>query len=136
MASRFETYSEQYINSIAVEAKLVVSIVKTLVYPAATRYLSELATTALSLKEVGVDFDKEALDKVSSLTKLAIDGVSKLSDALAKHDFASTEEHMQFTAQTVRPLMDTIRGYVDALESEVADDLWPLPTYQEMLFIK
>ncbi len=136
MASRFETYAEQYINSIAVEAKLVVSIVKTLIYPAATRYLSELANTALSLKEVGVDFDKESLDKVSSLTKLAIDGVSKLSDALAKHDFASTEEHMQFTAQTVRPLMDTIRGYVDALEAEVADDLWPLPTYQEMLFIK
>jgi len=136
LASRFETYSEQYINSIAVEAKLVVSIVKTLVYPAATRYLSELANTALSLKEVGVDFDKETIDKVSSLAKLAIDGVSKLSDALAKHDFASTEEHMQFTAQTVRPLMDTIRGYVDALEAEVADDLWPLPTYQEMLFIK
>jgi glutamine synthetase len=32
--------------------------------------------------------------------------------------------------------MDGIRGYVDALEGEVADDLWPLPTYQEMLFIK
>jgi glutamine synthetase len=136
MASRFETYAEQYINSIAVEAKLVVSIVKTLIYPAATRYLSDLANTALSLKEVGVDFDKETIDKVSSLAKLAIDGVSKLSDALAKHDFASTEEHMQFTAQTVRPLMDAIRGYVDALEAEVADDLWPLPTYQEMLFIK
>ena len=136
LASRFETYAEQYILSIEVEAKLVINIVKTLIYPAATRYLSDLANTALSLKEIGVEFDKDTLEKVASLSKLAIDGVSKLSDALANHDFDSTEAHMQFLSQTVRPLMDTVRGYVDALEGEVADDLWPLPTYQEMLFIK
>jgi glutamine synthetase len=136
LASRFETYAEQYILSIEVEAKLVVSMVKTLIYPAATRYLADLSNTSLSLKEIGVDFDKESIEKVASLTKLAMDGVSKLSDALSKHDFASIEEHMQFLSQTVRPLMDGVRGYVDALEGEVADDLWPLPTYQEMLFIK
>ncbi|MEI6063798.1 MAG: glutamine synthetase III [Pseudanabaena sp. ELA748] len=136
LASRFETYAEQYILSIEVEAKLVVSMVKTLIYPAATRYLSDLSNTSLSLKEIGVEFDKETIEKVASLTKLAIDGVSKLSEALGKHDFASPEEHMQYLSNTVRPLMDGIRGYVDALEGEVADDLWPLPTYQEMLFIK
>ncbi len=136
LASRFETYAEQYILSIEVEAKLVISMVKTLIYPAATRYLSDLANAALSLKEIGVEFDKDTLEKIASLIKLAIDGVSKLSDALASHDFESTEAHMQFLSQTVRPLMDTVRGYVDALEGEVADDLWPLPTYQEMLFIK
>ncbi len=136
LASRFETYAEQYILSIEVEAKLVISIVKTLIYPAATRYLADLANTAISLKEVGVDFDKENLEKVASLTKSALEGVSKLSDALTKHDFASPEEHMQFLSKTVRPLMDTVRASVDALEGEVADDLWPLPTYQEMLFIK
>ena len=111
-------------------------MVKTLIYPAATRYLSDLANAALSLKEIGVEFDKDTLEKIASLIKLAIDGVSKLSDALASHDFESTEAHMQFLSQTVRPLMDAVRGYVDALEGEVADDLWPLPTYQEMLFIK
>jgi glutamine synthetase len=136
LASRFETYAEQYILSIEVEAKLVVSMVKTLIYPAATRYLTDLSNTALSLKEVGIDFDKDSLEKVASLTKSAIDGVSKLSAELTKHDFASIEEHMQYLSNTIRPLMDTIRASVDTLEAEVADDLWPLPTYQEMLFIK
>ena len=136
LASRFETYAEQYILSIEVEAKLVISMVKTLIYPAATRYLTDLSNTSLSLKEVGVDFDKESLEKVASLTKSMMDSVSKLADALAKHDFASPEEHMQFLSGTVRPLMDGTRAFVDALEGEVADDLWPLPTYQEMLFIK
>ena len=136
LASRFETYAEQYILSIEVEAKLVISMVKTLIYPAATRYLTDLSNASLSLKEVGIDFDKESLEKVASLTKSMMDSVSKLADTLAKHDFASPEEHMQFLSGTVRPLMDGTRAFVDALEGEVADDLWPLPTYQEMLFIK
>ncbi|OIP70903.1 MAG: glutamine synthetase type III [Oscillatoriales cyanobacterium CG2_30_44_21] len=136
LASRFETYAEQYILSIEVEAKLAVSMVKTLIYPAATRYLADLSNTALSLKEVGVDFDKESIEKVGSLTKSMMESTSKLSAALSSHDFASVEDHMQFLSHTVRPLMDTVRSAVDGLEGEVADDLWPLPTYQEMLFIK
>jgi glutamine synthetase len=136
LASRFETYAEQYILSIEVEVKLAISIVKTLIYPAATRYLAELSNTALSLKEVGVDFDKETIEQVASLTKSLSDAVSKLSAGLAKHDFDSPEEHTQYLAGTVLPLLSNTRSYVDALESEVADDLWPLPTYQELLFIK
>ena len=136
LASRFETYAEQYILSIEVEAKLVVSMVKTMIYPAVTRYLADLANTALSLKEIGMDYDKEPIDKITALSKSMTAGVSKLSEALAKHDFASIEDHMQFISQTMRSLMDGIRADVDALEGEVADDLWPLPTYQEMLFIK
>lgn len=136
LASRFETYAEQYIKSIEVEAKLVISMAKTAIYPAATRYLSDLSNTILGLKELGLDFETESVEKVASLTKSMMDLVSKLSLALSQHDFDSPEEHMQYLAKTIRPLMDNVREYVDALEGEVADDLWPLPTYQEMLFIK
>jgi glutamine synthetase len=59
-----------------------------------------------------------------------------LGDIITKHDFASIEDHMQFCASTVRPLMDKVRESADALEGEIADNIWPLPTYQEMLFIK
>jgi glutamine synthetase len=136
LASRYETYAEQYILSIEVEAKLVISMAKTLIYPAATRYLADLASTIDDLKDIGVDFDKETVQKVATLTKSMMDGVTKLGAALSNHDFANTEAHMQYLANTVRPLMDEIRQSADALEGEVADDLWPLPTYQEMLFIK
>jgi glutamine synthetase len=72
---------------------------------------------------------------VADLTKSMMSTVEELSDMMTKH-FMSVEEHMQFCAKTIRPLMDQVREYADALEGEVADDLWPLPTYQEMLFIK
>ncbi|MBW4617782.1 MAG: glutamine synthetase III [Cyanosarcina radialis HA8281-LM2] len=136
LESRFDVYAEQYIKSIEVEAKLVVSMAKTIIYPAAVRYLSELAGAIASLGAIDISLEKEIAEKVATLLRSMTDMASKLSAAMAKHDFATTEEHMQYCAQTIRPLMDKVREYADALEAEVADDLWPLPTYQEMLFIK
>jgi glutamine synthetase len=136
LASRYETYAEQYILSIEVEAKLVINIAKTLIYPAATRYLTDLSTTVAGLKEVGIDFDLETAQKVADLTKSMMDAASKLASALSSHDFDSAEAHMQYLVKTIRPMMDDVRKYADGLEAEVADDLWPLPTYEEMLFIK
>lgn len=136
LESRFEVYAEQYIQVIAMEAKLVISLAKTVIYPAAFRYLSELSNSIANLKAIGIELEKESAEKAAALTKLMMDTVSKLESALENHDFSSTEEHMQYSAKTLRPLMDKVREYADALEGEVADDLWPLPKYQEMLFIK
>lgn len=136
LESRFEVYAEQYLLAIEVEAKLVVSMTKTIIYPAAVRYLSELSTAITNAKAIGIELETESAEKVASLVKFLMDSVSKLDAAMSKHDFASLEDHMQYSAQTIRPLMDKVREYADALEGEVADDFWPLPTYQEMLFIK
>ncbi|CCI29147.1 glutamine synthetase III family protein [Microcystis aeruginosa] len=136
LESRFDVYAEQYLLAIEVEAKLVVSMAKTIIYPAAVRYLSELSLAISNAAAIGIEIDKESAQTVSNLIKLLMDGVSKLSAAMAKHDFDSIEEHMQYSAQTIRPLMDKVREYADTLEGEVADNFWPLPTYQEMLFVK
>ena len=136
LESRFDVYAEQYLLAIEVEAKLVVSMAKTIIYPAAVRYLSELSLAIANAAAIGIEMDKERAQTVSNLIKLLMDGVSKLSEAMAKDDFDSIEEHMQHSAQTIRPLMDKVREYADTLEGEVADNFWPLPTYQEMLFVK
>ena len=136
LESRFDVYAEQYLLAIEVEAKLVVSMAKTIIYPAAVRYLSELSLAIANAAAIGIEMDKESSQTVSNLIKLLMDGVSKLSEAMAKDDFDSIEEHMQYSAQTIRPLMDKVREYADTLEGEVADNFWPLPTYQEMLFVK
>ncbi|MEO0408861.1 MAG: glutamine synthetase III, partial [Cyanobacteria bacterium P01_A01_bin.135] len=136
LESRFEVYAEQYIMSIEVESKLVVDMAKTTVYPAAVEYLSKLSSTIASLGGLGIDLEKESAKKVADLTNGMVASANKLEAAMQKHDFASTEDHMQYCAQTLRGLMDEVRGYVDALEAAIADSFWPLPTYQEMLFIK
>jgi len=136
LESRYEVYAEQYILSIEVEAKLVVDMAKTMIYPAAVRYLSELAMAASSMAELNVDLDNSSAQKIAVETNGMVAAVASLSEAMEKHDFDSTEEHMVFCAHTLRGLMDAVRSHADALEAEVADELWPLPKYAEMLFIK
>ncbi|MEL6908988.1 MAG: glutamine synthetase III [Cyanobacteria bacterium J06648_1] len=136
LESRFEVYAEQYILSIEVEAKLVIDMAKTAIYPTAMRHLADIATTVAGLEEMGINLNPDNIKTVAELTNSLTDKVSKLSSALAKEDFGAVKEHMQYSATTLRSLMDDVRADVDALEAEVADDLWPLPTYQEMLFIK
>ena len=53
-----------------------------------------------------------------------------------KHDFDSVQAHMKYLANDVRGAMNSLRIHADALETLVADDVWPLPKYREMLFIK
>lgn len=136
LESRFEVYAEQYILSIEVEAKLVIDLAKTVIYPAASRYLSDLAMTSASMSDMGIDLDSSTAKIVAGEVNAMMSAVAELGDAMGKHDFASTEEHMQFCANGILSLMDKVRLHADALEAEVADELWPLPKYQEMLFIR
>jgi len=119
-----------------VEAKVVVSMAKTGIYPAAVKYLSELSSTINSLKSAGIELGNERLVDIVALLGSMMETADKLGAAINQHDFSTPEEHMQFCAKTIRPLMDEVRQYADALEGEIADELWPYPTYQEMLFIK
>lgn len=136
LESRYEVYAEQYVLSIEVEAKLVIDMAKTAIYPAAMRHLADMSQTIASLDELGIELNKDNLKTVAELTNSMMAKVAQLGSALAKEDFANTEEHMKYCAKTILPMMSEIRVDADALEAEVADDLWPLPTYQEMLFIK
>ena len=136
LKSRFGVYAEQYVLAIMVEAKLVISMAKTMIYPAATRYLTDLASSAASLSAIGIDLGTDTAKKIAAEITAMMTCVEELGVAVEKHDFASEEEHLNYCATTIRGLMDQTRVHADALEAEVADDLWPLPTYQEMLFIK
>ncbi|WP_261362690.1 glutamine synthetase III family protein [Rubinisphaera margarita] len=136
LESRADTYLEQYILSIKVEANTTVEIARTLIFPAAIRYQNQLASTCANLKMVGYEFDTDTLDKITELVKALQDSVVDLEAGLNKHDFGSNVEEAKFYCETVLGAMNFVRKYSDELEGFVADDLWPLPTYQEMLFIR
>ena len=136
LESRMETYLEQYCNTVSVEAKLTVEMAKTLIFPAAVRYQSQLASACANLAAVGIEFDTDTLEKITELVKGLQDSVATLEKCLADPDEQSTLDHAKYFADDVLPAMATVRQYADLLEGWVADDLWPLPTYQEMLFIK
>ena len=136
LESRFEIYSEQYMLSIEVEAKLMVDIAKTLIYPAAINYLTTLSSANSGMESMGIKLDNSTAKIVATETDAMMAAVKELSAAMEKETFSSTEEHMQYFAKTIRGSMDKVRLHADTLETVVADKLWPLPKYQEMLFIK
>lgn len=135
LQSRYEIYLEQYCKSITLEANLVLKLGQTQIFPAAIRYQNELASTCANLKAVGYSFDTNTLDKMTALVKQLQDSLVDLDEMLS-HNGGSTEETAHGACHQLVPKMMEVRRAADVLESMVADDLWPLPTYQEMLFIK
>ena len=131
-----ETYLEQYCLTVNVEARLTVEMARTLIFPAAIRYQNELASTCANLKMIGIEFDTDTLDRVTSLVKSLQDSVVLLEKAMGEEDTGELADEAQHYCDVVLPAMSEVRQYADELECLVADDLWPLPTYQEMLFIK
>jgi glutamine synthetase len=136
LESRYQVYAEQYLLSIEVEAKLVVDMATTTIYPAAISYLSQLGLTYSTMTGLDIELDTSLASEIAVETNAMMTAVTKLKQAVATHDFVDAEAHMHFCADVIRGLMDQTREHADALEVLIADELWPLPKYQEMLFIK
>jgi len=134
--SRYEVYAEQYNLAIEVEAKLTSDIAKTKIHPAAISYLSEITHASSSLSGLGLELDPTVTKEIVEHANGLLATVTKLEAELAKEDFADAEAHMRHSADVLCPLMGEAREHGDALELLVADELWPLPKYSEMLFIK
>jgi glutamine synthetase len=126
--SRYEVFLEQYVTKINIEAETADAIAKTLLLPAAARHLAMLRAAELA----------GPVSEATELTEALCAGIKTLDSAnLAEnqpHD--DLLEHAKYMQETVIPAMAAVRAAADKLEKVVADDLWPLPKYSEVLFIK
>ncbi len=135
LASRYEIYVEQYIKSVLLEGKIALKMAKTSILPAALRYQTELAGNVAAAKAAGITPDTKLLSDVSSLITALSAGIAKIAAALDS-DHPEGIDGAKWARDTVIPALLETRAAADKLEVTIADDLWPLPTYQEMLFIK
>lgn len=134
--SRCEIYHEQYNQHIQTESELVVKIAKTVILPSAIRYQGELAGTAANLKAAGIKAGTPALKDITKMIGDLDKSLIALEKLMAKENFKSIEDEARYKTTKILPAMLAVREVADAMEGLVADDLWPLPSYQEMLFIK
>jgi glutamine synthetase len=128
LESRLEVFTEQYAVNINIEAETAAQIARTMLLPAAVRHLNELKATGLD----------ELVAEVEPLVKELHYALVKLEDANLSDNQpdSSAMKWATYMRDTVIPAMDDVREVADRLEKLVADDLWPLPKYSEMLFIK
>ncbi len=136
--SRLEIWAEQYLTKRTIEVDTVESIAKTMIYPAAVRYLNELAAAVDRGNVLGLDVSgsKSMLDKVNSGINSLNDALNLLADTQAKLKAKNVVDHATKFKDEILPIADQIRDAVDFLERYCADDYWPLPIYREMLFVK
>jgi glutamine synthetase len=135
MHSRYEIALEQYAMTVGVEAKLTAEMGATQVLPAAVRYQTEMAQNVATLKAAGIDADVTGLEEISALVTGLRAALATLKAELADHSADTTLAEAEHAGAKLLPAMAAVREAADELENMVADDLWPLPTYQEMLFI-
>jgi glutamine synthetase len=126
LESRYEVSVEQYSTKLNIESETASSIARTLLLPAALRHLAEL-------KAAGVE---SLVSETQTLVEELIAAIHVLEAANLEHPHEEGIKHALYMRDVVLSAMDAVRVVADKLERIVADDLWPLPKYSEMLFIK
>jgi glutamine synthetase len=124
--SRYEVWLEQYVTRANIEAETTESIARTMILPAALRHLALIDAAGVS------SLSTAARGKLDAL----VSALDELHEANGYPDGVEGLELAEYARDRQLSAMATVREAADALERIVADDLWPLPKYSEILFIK
>jgi glutamine synthetase len=128
LTSRYEVMLDQYAWTINIEAETAADIAKTMLLPAAARHLTLLLSAQLG----------ELASETEGLIETLVERIRVLESAnLAENQPDDQPQiYADYQRDTTIPAMDGVREAADALEKVVSDDLWPLPKYSEILFVK
>ncbi len=132
--SRYEIYIEQYSKHINIEAQAAIQMVKRQYMPAVIRYITELGNSNKAA-EKNSSVKKELLKNISVLLNSVNKKVQNLEkEALKAKGVKLAEKQAVFYRNNICPLLHSLRADIDALETVTPKDLWPVPTYSELLF--
>jgi glutamine synthetase len=135
LESRYEVYAEQYILAIEVETRLAVRMARTQVYPVVMDCLDKLSLSLKNQEALGIPTDRSLVTKVATLNQQLVTSCLQLEEAMEKAPHG-VDAHLRYCADVLVPGMLAIREAVDGLEMLIDDASWPLPSYQEMLFLR
>ena len=139
LAARQEILFEQYASVVNIEALAVMSISKRQILPAVMLYAGELANSINSIKQTGLEPNAQMkqLEKVNEYIGKLATSIDALEQTTAKAIKIDDVEHKAvFYRDEVLPLMNNTRAAADMLEFIVDAEMWPLPTYADMLFVR
>jgi glutamine synthetase len=138
--SRYEILLEQYSKTINIEAKTMIDMANRLILPAAAKYATDLAGSVQSVKAAVAAADTSAQEEVIKEVSSALGSFKAKTVALEKAvlgaaDVEDVHANAVYYRDIVFAAMNELRIYGDKLETLVDAELWPLPTYVEMLFL-
>ena len=134
--SRYHVAVERYNKTLLIESYTLAELVNTQVIPAVETQLRHTAATLATLTTPGAKtaMQKRAGNLEATFAEI-LGGLETLKGTLEKAaSFTDETEAMKYIASDVTPAARKLRNAADSAETQVADDLWPLPKYREMLF--
>ncbi|KHO61142.1 MULTISPECIES: glutamine synthetase III [Thermoanaerobacter] len=140
LESRYEISLENYVKTINIEALTMLDIAKRQILPAAVNFATKIAESINSVKATGLNVDISAqtglLEEVSSLISEFKKNISELENAVNEASNMNSDSYSKacYYRDVVFTKMGILREIGDKLESIVDAELWPLPTYADMLF--
>ena len=139
LESRVEIEYETYAKTINIEAKTMIDIAGKQIIPAVIKYTTTLAESLSAVKNACEDADvsvqKELLTKTSSLLADAKKALTKLQKVTEEGgQMEEGREQAVFYRDVVKTTMDELRAPVDELEMIVDKDMWPMPSYGDLIF--
>ena len=139
LESRAEIEYETYAKTINIEAKAMIDIAGKQIIPAVIKYVTSLAQSVNSVKSAVADADvsvqSELLTESSALLSDAQAALAKLKDETAKAGaMEEGREQAVYYRDVVKTAMDALRTPVDELEMIVDKEMWPMPSYGDLIF--
>jgi len=144
LKARNEVKWEMYTKKVQIEARVLGDLAINHIIPVATRYQSLLLDNVMKIqkifKEEGDMIARQEMDTIRKITKhmyVIKEETEKMVNArkVANRIESEREKAIQYH-DTVRPCMEVIRYHIDKLELMVDNEMWPLPKYRELLFIR
>lgn len=139
LESRVEIEYEAYAKAINIEAKAMIDIAGKSIIPAVIRYTTRLADSIIKLKTAMSDIETYAQSSILidvnehlKSAKLALENLIKLMDDAG--EVVGVDKHARYMREVIVPAMEELRKPVDELEMIVDKDLWPMPSYGDLLF--
>ena len=128
---------EKYVKQLTIEGETMLAIGRTQILPAALQHQARVAAAVSTTEAAGVKCNDtlQALGEFVNLISRFREALVALEKAVAHHD-EDPIRHATWIRDKVKPAMDHLRTYADSIEMLVSADLWPLPTYRELLFLK
>jgi glutamine synthetase len=138
LESRAHIFAEQFAKTLAIEGNSALKIARTQILPATLRHQTDLAEAVAATEAAGVDPGdlREELESYAELVSRLRAAIDTLNKSLDAHHDGDVLDHARHMRDHIRPALNEIREVADDLERRTADDLWPIPTYSEMLFIR
>jgi glutamine synthetase len=135
--SRIHIAIEKYVKQLAIEAETMVSIARGQILPAALEHQRRIAEAVAATKAAGLDAGETtgALREFIQLVDRLRDRIVEV-ERLAAHHETDPSRHAAQISRELKPAMARLRETGDTIQTHVAADLWPLPTYRDLLFLK